>query len=798
MKHTTPKYLFLLGGSDLEMEEIKKLLIRHNQDYKDEGLTWESAFINAYTEYFEEFQYYDKVFGIELRQTGERSQEIPDNYQSIDHHGLQENSPSSLEQVAQLLNFTLNYEQQLIAANDKGYIPAMIALGATREQCDIIRERDRKAQGVTLRDEERAQKAIQNSSKYIRGTRVIESETSAFSTITDRLYPIEKLIIYHEKELNYYGDNKYRLVRKFTKEIEEGKAYHGGGERGYFGITHVENMNDIIQEIVTCVSFISFHAFLFPFSWCDNETRDLTKAFKDLHKQLATNDQHYLRYSPFKLSITQNESNYNEFVYFYDFAQEVIYDLKKGDVDATGVLRHYSIPKELLADSYYKIKISKTDTRQEKIYTLNIENIFLDVYETGVALLSFHVSNNKYNTWDDIRYINEFGRHVYPPFLGTSDRILSTQKVHLPESIEVRFTGNEPILEDFKHYNSNLNLQIPAHIKTILGPAFFKCKKSNKTYFRVDPLLDDRMFVICWFIHDELSEKLKKSFSESPDTGIMEEWHKYVFIDADHPSCKNDDMLREQTKNHTYTRFSGYGTLYGVSRYSFVMLTREEGRMFTRHVETMYFKMVMLSLMQRATILRFSKEVTLVATRLKGIRHKAGSLVDSITDITSRYLKFTNKMYFREITAQEQGIELFDIVQDKMRIERDVKDLNREIDELYQYSNLIEDKKNNDLLSTLTILGAVFLIPTFITGLLGINLIDFNMFTPSQMGSNYFPKMWFLFTGIAVFPFLGILYYFSRKQNRQRKKLLLSILILIIVVFILLVIWELAKIKLCL
>ena len=79
----------------------------------------------------------------------------PENYIIIDHHNENSHKDSSLEQVVDFLNNNLSLdiqmtrELQLIAANDKGYITAMLNMKATREEISNIRQRDREAQGVT-------------------------------------------------------------------------------------------------------------------------------------------------------------------------------------------------------------------------------------------------------------------------------------------------------------------------------------------------------------------------------------------------------------------------------------------------------------------------------------------------------------------------------------------------------------------------------------------------------------------------------------------------------------------------
>lgn len=145
---TKPHRLFLLGGHDLEMWTIKQMLEeRDDCAVADKQLHWDNALLSAYEEELSNNADFE-IYGIELRE----DITAPDNYISIDHHNDRSGQPSSLEQVASLLGVTLTQYQQLVAANDKGYISAMMALGASKEKIDEIRK---KRQGSSRRHRER-------------------------------------------------------------------------------------------------------------------------------------------------------------------------------------------------------------------------------------------------------------------------------------------------------------------------------------------------------------------------------------------------------------------------------------------------------------------------------------------------------------------------------------------------------------------------------------------------------------------------------------------------------------------
>ena len=227
--------VFLLGGYDLEMLEIKKLLIKHNKHYIDRKLSW-GARVSKYQDIIHPSTHY---YGIELIE----DIELPKNYIAIDHHNEHQDNKSALEQIAEILNVELSRYQKLVALNDSGYIPAMQKFGATEVEIELIRERDREAQGVTQEDEILAERSI-DERKVINTIICIEAQTKYFSAIADRLYfmNIKDYIIYDDKKLVYYGKNIGRLVKNYRQEIEKKKMYYGGNN-GFFGLAEERGYN---------------------------------------------------------------------------------------------------------------------------------------------------------------------------------------------------------------------------------------------------------------------------------------------------------------------------------------------------------------------------------------------------------------------------------------------------------------------------------------------------------------------------------------------------------------------------
>lgn len=440
-----------------------------------------------------------------------------------------------------------------------------------------------------------------------------------------------------------------------------------------------------------------------------------------------------------QLKVLKIESSldYNQYRYFYDNVRKAIYTYE--DEDKQTVL-NYTYKEKL---DKYVIAVKDKEHEEEVVeeYELEIEQITLKMYATGVGIISFHLCNKKDGNEDDILKINEYGRRVYPQFLSEeSPATKAVKSKFLADKLQIKFMdGSE---DDFSIYDniSEVNRYrdyISRIIINLLGNEMFNCRCSSSgeetEKIEITPIIDDRMFTICWYgsprmkyrpeedqiyINSfKINEKGERKYNYLSD----DFWYKFIFVDGKDKGCEDYEMTEELLKEHTYTRWINYGTLYGISRYSFVLLTTElckDNQFLLSHLQTMYYEMVCLVLAQRASILSFSNRVTEIT---EGNFNQ--NSIDDIQNLRKDYINFINKIYFREVTAQEQGIELYDKIVQFCRIDRDIKDLEGEIDGLHQYVLLEEEREKrsreentNALLAIITIITSLFAVPSFFTG----------------------------------------------------------------------------------
>lgn len=682
--------LFLLGGHDLEMLTIKKVLKEKGFTVIDHELSW-GAKLSSYTEVLKEHQ--DKtIYGVELIE----DIAILKNYHAIDHHNEQVDKASSLFQVLEFLELKPTREHELISANDVGHIEAMKCLGATAEEIKSIRQQERTIQGVTAKDELQAQKESEAVVEK-NGISIIETTLDAFSPIVDN-YEKRPLLVYSQKSLTYYGDIVF-LKEKYKKQIENKEAYHG---RGYFGFdtayVGLVTPNILVNEIVEVKekNIISYHNFMFPFIFDNNNKKEIDKQWN------------------YKNFVTNNQKSFNEKVYFYKHVQDALFNTKGKD-EKKFISKYYEYEE---SQGTYVIDCKKGN------FELELDGISLRVFNTGVAILSFNLLNTKYEALNDVLAINDFGRRIYPQFLG-ENFTKETQESFLANSIGLNLENKEVIVENFEDYNDFSKLKngvkLPSFIEKLIGNSF-----SDIRY-----VIDDRMFVISQYHNDDLintmnkyDDKNKQYCYENNDL-----WYQYLFIDGNGKNCQSKHMSQKLIKESTYDRWIEWGTLFGLSRYSFVTLTGSEfgKNILLPHMQTMYFQMFSLLLAYRATIIKFADDIQEVTQGLPM------NISDGTSSLYKNYLDFMNQLYFKEVTAQDQGIELYEQAVKIMKIEVYLKDLDNEISELHTYVEMIAEKRRkkeeelrNQRLEKISELGAVFLPPTLLAGIYGMNIFAFN------------------------------------------------------------------------
>lgn len=478
----------------------------------------------------------------------------------------------------------------------------------------------------------------------------------------------------------------------------------------------------------------SYHIFYFPFKW--KIEKNANKVFA---KQVSLSNIRPSYLSNWETNYSPQDQNeleelYNEKNYYFKFVHPVLYD----DGALNSLVRHYERKEPKHEEVFYHIKVRKNDQLLD--YKLRVGTINLNFYSTGVGMLSFYLENHEKNDFQSVLNINQYGRRIFPPFYKDID---CRREIALSISIEGLYGGVERYTENFERYTTSMDWQPAMFLSNLIGDL--------QEDLKILPVIDDRMFVNCWYgkneIADEFSlneEECKRMEKENQDPVIAKQiieekqekrlsnflnkdfWYEYVFVDSSSPTCQNRTMREGLLEKATYKRWQMNGSLYGVSRYSLVLLTNESGfakDVLQVHMRTIYSRMIELVLVQRASMLRFSGEVT-VLSRLSPHDTKVSAI--KIASLYQEYIRFVNQIFFRSVTSQDQGIELYQLFVNQFELEKQIGDLEDEIGELHQYISLLIEKAKSEQGALLNQIAAILLPATILTGFFGMNPICSN------------------------------------------------------------------------
>ena len=245
-------YVFFIGGNDAEMFTIKSLLEEHGMEMVEKNLVWGARPASYEAEIAAAVEAGKTPVLLELDNKPGTDWggnplpviDLPKTVIDIDHHGDRSKEPATILQVCSLLGVEPTRHQRLIAANDAGYIGAMLAAGATQEEVEQIRLLERKCQGVTAEHELLAKRAISAAEDHGQ-LKVVYMEHSKCAPVTDYFYgkqPKQNLLIISvyngndqdgnivlKKELNYYGEGAY------CGELEKEFGGWSNSEAGFYG-----------------------------------------------------------------------------------------------------------------------------------------------------------------------------------------------------------------------------------------------------------------------------------------------------------------------------------------------------------------------------------------------------------------------------------------------------------------------------------------------------------------------------------------------------------------------------------
>lgn len=324
-----------------------------------------------------------------------------------------------------------------------------------------------------------------------------------------------------------------------------------------------------------------------------------------------------------------------------------------------------------------------------------------------------HKNLKKESIEQQINIINDYGRRVGIPCLKEENE--NTKVLLNADQIVISGLkqGDEEtsIVIDFNvlsHNYDKVNLDIPTNlISEILFQEEKKAEGKSadqqesepekKESYTLEPVLDDRMFTACLYrknqyppIQKTFSTSLRNSRSDvcrsqlgegdtyrylEPELYKADSEMLYQFIFCEYSiACYNIHMMKDKLRDHVLGRWVEAGTIHAATEYSLVCVTGELDYLEKAVINpflTIYVDMVKLALAQRAIITKIEYEGQQISNKINtqvNANHEPESVLTEVEKVWQKYISFENQIYLPEVTYQEQGVEIYDILKRSMRI----------------------------------------------------------------------------------------------------------------------------------
>lgn len=244
----------------------------------------------------------------------------------------------------------------------------------------------------------------------------------------------------------------------------------------------------------------------------------------------------------------------------------------------------------------------------------------------------------------------------------------------------------------------------------------FSSKRGLNSKFLISPALDDRMFVCCCVADTKTAKfytaaNVLGEFNYLHDDKTANSLYEFVFIDTEgNVSCPTAEMRKELLSAHVYRRWLSCGTLQAVTNYSLVCITSES--VYAPVILpflTQYTRLACFALVQRASLIKFQADAALLSAHIKNPKKKISiQNIIALNKLQERFVAFQSQLDLFEVTAQEQGCELYGMLREFLFVGKQREALQNQLDALYSAANTTLDTDFNKWATILAVI-ALFL-----------------------------------------------------------------------------------------
>lgn len=452
-----------------------------------------------------------------------------------------------------------------------------------------------------------------------------------------------------------------------------------------------------------------------------------------------------------------NYANYN---YFNEQVRDLIFYKENKSKVVSYKFEHIDSSE----NSEYIIDIN--DVNERKTYELNLDKIILKEYEIinkKSYLMMIYVTNNKYGDISDIKNINQYGRRLFSPWIpldlgnGANTECPDDLQIHIGKDkiysnyensgkADLNYKDKEIFKYNFddknkyKSYSERLNFIRQKEVndkndKSIIDNRresylirnILNYKKESKDEkIEIELINPDRMYVGFYLKNNSLIERIKKYSTEKQeyltekqeyaylyDDSLSDQLYALAYIDGEDATCQSRVMRKKLLQETIYDRWIDWGTIHTVTHNGFGCIATD-GAPYESVIMpflTEYMEMMALVLLQRNLLLEFHIEAKKLSPEFNS---------EKLENLQKDYVKFKTQVLLFEVTPQEQGYEIYRLMQKQLYIDEEKEKLDDIMNSLYEVANVKHSIELNIIMNRLTIIAILIALVSFAISVLDI------------------------------------------------------------------------------
>lgn len=482
--------------------------------------------------------------------------------------------------------------------------------------------------------------------------------------------------------------------------------------------------------------FYSKHIFIASFK-LENNSRDIIP--DDVWKEDFIDDVNTIG------ELVDNYANYN---YFNEQARILIFNDEKSKPNKghSKVVNYKFSRIDSSGKSKYKIIVKKDNDKvvdneeddskmnnyqKHNKYELNLDKIILKKYEIEnekIFLMMIYVTNNDYERLSDIKNINQYGRRLYSPWIpldlgnGANTECPDDLQIHIGDEViysndsndenngkaDLNYKDKEIFKYNFddkskfklNEIRQNKSIIKNPHKSNLIQNILNYKKKLEDEKIKIELINPDRMYV-GFYVKNFLIGRIKKYSSEKQeyaylyDDSLSDQLYALAYIDGGDATCQSRVMRKKLLQETIYDRWIDWGTIHTVTHNGFGCIA-SYGAPYESVIMpflTEYMEMMALVLLQRNMLLEFHKRAKKLSP---------GFNSEKLENLQKDYVKFKTQVLLFEVTPQEQGYEIYRLMQKQLYIDEEKEKLDDIMNSLYEVANVKHSIELNEIIKQLT------------------------------------------------------------------------------------------------